>query len=296
MASAEGSSVPDPHTMAPRRPLQGPTEQLITDNLPLVGYLVAEVAGRLPSHVVLDDLRSAGFTALVQAARSYDEQRGVPFPKFASARIRGALIDELRSHDWASRSVRAKARQRDAIEDELAVLLGRRPTPDEVASRMGVTVGDVQSIDDDVHRAVVLSIQGFASDEAVDDLTVRHEASPEAELLTRERVAYLVDAVEVLPERLRQVITGLYFEERSITELAAQLEVTESRISQMRTEALGLLRDAVNSALDPDRVAPEERPGGTVARRRSAYFAAVAAQSTFQARLSRPSRRISGVA
>lgn len=271
-------------------------EGLVTANLPLVGYLVSEVGSWVPSHVSFADLRSAGYTALVLAARSYDETRGVPFPRYASVRIRGALIDELRSHDWASRSVRARARRRDLVEDELAVLLGRRPTKEEVAERMGVAVDALHAIGDDVHRSVVLSMQGFENEDVVDGMVRNHEASAEEQILHRERAAYLVDAVAELPERLRVVITALYFEERTIAEIAAELEVTESRISQMRTEAIGLLREAMNSALDPDMVSTPENPEGRVARKRAAYTAAVAQRSSFAHRVSRSATPVRGIA
>jgi len=263
-------------------------ESLITANLPLVGYLVAEMSASLPTHVSFAEMRSAGHVALVLAARSYDESRGVPFARYASVRIRGAMIDELRSNDWATRSVRARARRRDAIEDELATLLGRRPAPEEVAERMGVGVDAVHSINDDVHRSVVLSIQGFESDDSIDAMVRSHNVSAEDMLLQRERTAYLVDGVAELPERLQIVITALYFEERTIAEVAAELGVTESRISQMRTEAIGLLRDAMNSALDPQLVETPERPEGRIARRRAAYAAAVAQRSNFASRVAPP--------
>jgi RNA polymerase sigma factor for flagellar operon FliA len=272
------------------------SEALITANLPLVGYLVAEIGAWLPAHVSFAELRSAGHVALVQAARSYDETRGVPFARYASVRIRGALIDELRSHDWATRSVRARARRRDSVEDELAMELGRRPTPEEVAERMGVAVDALHAIGDDVHRSVVLSIQGFESDETVDGMVRNHEVSAEEQLVQRERTAYLVDGVAELPERLRLVITALYFEERTIAEIAAELGVTESRISQMRTEALGLLREAMNSALDPELVTTSDNPEGRVARKRAAYAAAVAQRSSFAHRVSRPTPAVRGIA
>lgn len=269
-------------------------EDLVAAHLPLVGYLVNEMIVRLPSHVSRDDLTSAGLMALAQAARSFDESRGVPFNRFASTRIRGALIDELRSYDWASRSVRARARQRDRAEEDLAIQLGRTPTPAEVAAYLGVAESELQAVDGDVARAVVLSLHGFADLDAVDQHVSSHVSGPEDVLLHRERVGYLQDAVTALPERLRAVVQGYFFEERPMAEIAAELGVTESRISQMRAEAMVLLRDGINAQLDPDMVPPPER-AGVAARRREAYFAAVAAQGTFRARISaRPA--VEGVA
>ncbi|MGN6598369.1 MAG: sigma-70 family RNA polymerase sigma factor [Actinomycetes bacterium] len=261
-------------------------ETLVRENLPLVGYLVSEMLGRVPAHVSRDDLTSAGLLALVQAVRSFDPTRGVPFGRFASTRIRGALIDELRSVDWASRSVRAKARKRDNAVEELATVLGRVPTSAEVAEFLGVSVAEVDAVEEDVQRAVVLSIQGFADPNAAEELFPTGDVSPDEHLLAREQVAYLHDAVAVLPERLRAVVQGYFFEERPMADIAAELGVTESRVSQMRGEALVLLKEAMNSQLDPEQVTPLARPDGCVARRREAYFAAVASHSDFRSRLS----------
>src|SRR5450432_4659749 len=131
-----------------------PDEDLVRDHLPLVGYLVAEAASRLPGHVSRDDLTSAGLMALAQSARSFDSSRGVPFARYASMRIRGGIIDELRSHDWASRSVRIKARQRGAAEEALGAALGRHPTPHELANYLGVSLVELASGEGDVHRSV----------------------------------------------------------------------------------------------------------------------------------------------
>ncbi|ABK53804.1 RNA polymerase, sigma 28 subunit, SigD/FliA/WhiG [Acidothermus cellulolyticus 11B] len=261
-------------------------DQLVKDHLPLVGYLVAETASKLPGHVNRDDLTSAGMMALAQAARTYDPSRGVPFARFATVRIRGAIIDELRSHDWASRSVRVKARQRAAAEEELAAVLGRLPTQAELAEHLGVSVDELASTEGDVHRAVVLSLQGFADAGTLEGMLPHQDPGPEDVLLNRERVNYLLDAVAALPPRLRTVVEGYFFQERPMAELAEELGVTESRISQMRAEALSLLRDGMTAMLAPEQLPEEPRPDGCVARRKAAYYAAIAASSDFRTRIS----------
>jgi RNA polymerase sigma factor for flagellar operon FliA len=222
--------------------------------------------------------------ALVQAARSYDDARGVPFTRYAATRIRGAIIDELRGIDWASRSVRRKARELDETRSRLATQLGRVPSDAEVATASGMTLEEINANGDDVSRASVMSLQGFG-DTPIDDVLPTRAPSPEDRVEQNERVGYLVDAVAELPERLRVVVQGYFFGERPMAEIAAELGVTESRVSQMRAEALVLLKDAMNSALDPELVAPHERPDGCAARRRDAYFAAVASRRTAMARL-----------
>jgi RNA polymerase sigma factor FliA len=110
-------------------------------------------------------------------------------------------------------------------------------------------------------------------------------------LVKRERLSYLVDAISALPARLRTVVTGYFFEERPMQEIAGELGVTESRVSQLRSEALVLLRDGLNAHLDPDVLSPEARPDGRVARRRAAYYAAIGAASDYRARLDAEARR-----
>jgi RNA polymerase sigma factor FliA len=258
-------------------------EDTVRKHMPLVGHLVREMLSRVPTHVRREDLLSAGYAALVAAARSFDEERGVPFPRFAAARIRGALLDELRGLDWASRSVRQKARRTDGARQSLTAELGRTPTAAEVADRLGCRVEDIESADDDVHRAVLFSLQGFPTVTA-DDLVTEPGAGPEELLLRRERLGYLRHAVEVLPERLRAVIVGYFFEERPMADIAAELGVTDSRVSQLRSEALGLLRDGLNTHLDPGLAAQPVRDG-CVARRRAAYYERIQERGTLRSRL-----------
>jgi RNA polymerase sigma factor for flagellar operon FliA len=115
--------------------------------------------------------------------------------------------------------------------------------------------------------------------------------TPELELLERERNAYLVDAIRSLPERLQIVVRGYFFQDRSMQDIGAQLGVSESRVSQLRAEALDLLKDGINSQLDPSAVAGQANPTGRVARRKAAYFAAIAASSTPTERLGSQPRR-----
>ena len=261
-------------------------ESLVREHLPLVGYLVSELIGRLPAHVSRDELTSAGFAALAQAARSFDPARGIPFGRFAATRVRGGLIDELRSADWASRSVRSRARRRDGAEEQLTALLGRTPTPVEVAEFLGVATGELESVQEDVQRAVVLSLQGFGEASSVEERVTVREPAPEEVLLHRERIGYLLDAVAELPDRLRVVVNRYFLEERLMAEIAEELGVTESRISQMRGEALELLRDGMNASLEPTLVTAAARPSGCAARRREAYSRRRRAQ-----RLQDPARR-----
>jgi RNA polymerase sigma factor for flagellar operon FliA len=255
---------------------QAAEERLVLEHLALVGYHVSEVLHRVPPSVSRDDLASAGSFALVLAARAYDAESGVPFARYAALRIKGAILDELRAIDWASRGARRRAREYASAGERLRSALGRQPTREELATAMGTDVAGVEEARLDAERRV---LRLDAPGSVLADFLPDPAATPEDQTLANERVHWLRAAVETLPERLRLVVAGLYLEDRSIADLAAELEVTESRISQLRTEALGLLRDGMNASLDPDLVPVAERPGGVAERRRRAYFAAVAARA-----------------
>ncbi|MCW2848626.1 MAG: FliA/WhiG family polymerase sigma factor [Marmoricola sp.] len=252
-------------------------DELISQHLPLVAHVVRETMGRVPGHVNRDDLTSAGMMALVQAERGYDPSRGVPFASYATTRIRGAVLDELRSVDWASRSVRRRARDLDQTRNQLATSLGRIPTHAEVASTLGLSADEVARNEDDIARAHVLSIQG-SEDSDLEHLMPTAGPTPEQVVENRERLTYLVEAVAELPDRLRTVVEQYFLAERPMAEIAAELGVTESRVSQIRAEALVLLRGALDRALEPESVVATAKSTGCVARRRESYYSAVAAR------------------
>lgn len=260
-------------------------EELCRQHLPLVHFEVRAISSRLPGHVYTDDLVSAGMAALAMAARSFDASLGVPFGRYAVRRIRGALLDELRSADWATRSLRAKVRKRDAVHDQLAAELGRRPSDAETAAALGVTTGELERLDADLHSSVVLRLNVISDSVGADAILPATTQTPEAQIVARERTAYLRDAIAVLPERLQVVIQGCFFDDRPMRELAEELGVTESRISQMRAEALKMLRDGMNSQLDPEMLDTSAQGGGAVARRKAAYYAQIASRSSYNDRL-----------
>ena len=273
-------------------------EHLVRENLALVDYAVSQLAGRLPRHVPRDELVSAAMAGLAQAARSFDPARDTRFDAYASARIRGALLDELRSRDWASRSVRSRARKMLAAHDELTNALGRTPTTEEVAEKLGVAKGAVEALTGDVHRSVVLNYDSVIADSAADTLLPSDNESPDVVLLERERRSYLIDAVAALPDRLRHVVVGYFFEERPMQDLADELGVSPSRISQMRAEAVAMLKDGITASLDPESRTSEPAESTRVARRKAAYAAAVASGSDFRTRLTASSaaaRRLAAI-
>lgn len=264
-------------------PVDPTPDELIRANLPLVRHLVNELVQRIPSHVNRDDLVSAGMVALVTSARSFDASRGVPFARFAAIRIRGALTDELRTMDWASRAVRSRAREAESVRIALANRLGRSADRREVAAEMGVRVDELDAIDADVHRAALLSLQSLTPDETADRLPSATDG-PERLLMRREQLGVLRDAIAELPERLRTVVEEYFFGQRKMADIADDLGVTESRVSQMRSEALALLRAGMRAASDDEQApAPKLSRGQSAAR--AAYCAAVAGRSTLAERL-----------
>jgi RNA polymerase sigma factor FliA len=258
-------------------------DELITEHLPLVGHLVRELMHRLPAHVNRDDLVSAGTVALVMSARGFDPSRGVPFARFAAIRIRGALTDELRTMDWASRAVRSRAREVESVRSMLAARLARSPQRYEVAQAMGVSLEELDALDADVHRASVLSLQSLTPDDTAELLPTSNDG-PENLLVRREQLGMLRDAIAELPDRLRTVVEQYFFAQRKMADIAEQLGVTESRVSQLRSEALTMLRAGMRTGADDEAEAPAAGSRGQTAAR-EAYCAAVAARSTLAERL-----------
>lgn len=260
-------------------------EELVTSHLPLVGHLARETAMRLPRHLGTDDLSGAGSLALVQAAHSFDPTLGVPFARFASTRIRGAMIDQMRSRDWATRSVRSRARAIAAAGDQLAAALHRQPTDAELAAASGLSQAEVREVRQGTDRAVLLSLDPLATGDDGLGATLEDAAPrPEDALVAAERMGYLRDAIAELPERLRHVVSSYYLQQRPLTEIAAELGVTQSRASQLRAEGLQLLREALSTLLGDGAPAPAgsipSSPEGVRNRRRDAYVDAVSRRST----------------
>lgn len=263
-------------------------EELVTGHLPLVGHLARETAARLPRHLDTDDLVGAGALALVQAANSFDSSLGVPFARFAATRIRGAMIDQMRQRDWATRSIRSRARALAAVTEQLTNAFHRTPTDAELAAASGLSESEVRTVREGADRAAVLSLDPLTvDDEGLAASLEDSGARPDEALVAAERMGYLRDAIAELPERARFVVTGYYLEHRPLTEIAEELAVTQSRASQLRAEGLDLLRQALSHLLDEkSRVGQgePEQPDGVRARRREAYVAAVSKRSTVRER------------
>jgi RNA polymerase sigma factor for flagellar operon FliA len=270
------------------RPAQDELAQRIEAHLPLVRHIVFQVAVHFPRHVDREDLARAGALGLVEAARRYDEERGVPFDRFAAQRIRGAILDAVRAADWAPRSVRNLARRLEQVEQQLATELGRVPSLREMAAALGMTAEELSQLQSRMFRSVVLALEHEVTEEVDEELTLvdvlrdRNTLEPLEELESRELRAYLRDAVHLLPERHRLVIVGYFLDNRSSQELARFLGVTESRVSQLRSEALLMLREGIEAQYE------QAEPGesrGRVARRKARYATAIRDASAWKSRI-----------
>lgn len=263
---------------------------LIEDNLELVNHIVFQVAVHFPRHVDRDDLARAGALGLVEAAQRFDEAKGVPFQRFAAQRIRGSIIDAVRAADWAPRSVRSLARRLDATEQRLASKLGRLPNMSEMALELDMSTDELQNLRDRLFRSVVLAFDHMVSEGSDEELTLveviedRSSVEPSAELEERELHTFLRDAVALLPERQRLVVVGYFLQEKSSQELARFLGVTESRVSQMRTEALETLKRGIEAQYST--VENTEEPVGRQMKRRARYAEAIGTHSGFAERCS----------
>jgi len=280
-------------------PLTDEARRLVEAHLPLVRHVLSGVAAHYPRHADREELAQAATLGLVEAAARFDATRGVPFDRWAALRIRGAIVDAVRALDFAPRTLRSAARDAELARTELEATLGRTPSLEETAAHMGVPASELAHLQGRVHRSLVLSLDAPCGEEDGDPLTLASGLVDESALqpldvlVQRERATYVRDALACLPERLKEVVVGYFLDGESSADLAARLGVTESRVSQMRTEALKLMRAGIGAQyaeMPPAAVSDT----GRAAYRQAAYAAELAARSSYTTRLSRvPAARTS---
>jgi len=228
-------------------------ERLILHYAPLVKFVAGRLAAGLPNNVEHADLTSFGMFGLIDALDKFDLERQVKFETYAIPRIKGAIIDELRSLDWVPRSVRFKARELDKAYQTLEAKHGKAPSDPQVAEHLGITVGELHEVVSQISFVSVLAL-----DEAVagtdkgeqrtllDTLADAGNADPTAELEGQEMRSLLSHAIGDLTEREKVVVTLYYFEGLTLSEIGDILGVTESRICQIHTKAVGNLRKTLD--------------------------------------------------
>ena len=219
-------------------------DRLIEKHLVLVRYAAGWMAGRLPSHLRLDDLYSAGTLGFLDAIEDYDPERGVEFATYAAPRIRGAIFDELRRLDCVPRRIRRRIRDAQRAIDALTRRLDREPTDEEIAAELDIGIEDYQRLLSEGVTLFSLDTPPTdgSGDSPLDTLADRAQPCPLDALETKELGAMLGHLIDGLPVRERQVLALYYHEELSMHEVGKVLGITESRVSQIHSSAILRLR------------------------------------------------------
>jgi RNA polymerase sigma factor for flagellar operon FliA len=219
----------------------------------MIGYVVGRIAARLPSHIDAADLHSVGVIGLLDAANKFDPERGNKFATYAEHRVKGAILDELRSMDWVSRGVREKSRKLERAYKEVEQTLGRAANGAEVANFLDIAADEFNDLQKRASAVTVYSLDAPASQtdgemaELV-DIVGDHKAESQFAALSRGRTAgRIAAAIGTLPERERMVVTLYYYEDLNMKEIGSILGVSESRVCQVHTKATANLRAALTS-------------------------------------------------
>ena len=225
---------------------KGVRDRLILTYAPLVKYVAGRLGSGLPAHVDEGDLVSYGLLGLIGAIERFDPDRDIKFETYAISRIKGSIIDELRSLDWVPRSVRSRAREIERAIGELEARLGRAPTDEEIAGKIGITEEELQDSLSDISRSSIAAldelwtITGDTGDQVslLDTIEDTEGPEPQTALARTEMREALGEAIARLPEREKLVVTLYYYEELTLREIGEVLGVTESRVSQLHTKAI----------------------------------------------------------
>ncbi|MFQ5717247.1 MAG: FliA/WhiG family RNA polymerase sigma factor [Nitrospinales bacterium] len=232
------------------------SEQVITEYAPMIKYVANRIALRLPPHIEVDDLISVGVLGLIDAIKKFDPNRGAKFKTYAEFRVRGAILDELRAMDWVPRSVRQKAASLEGVCHQLRAKLGRMPTDEEVAEKMGLSLDEFFETLNQTQSMPILSLEdlGFSKDERdqknlLDCLAGKSDADPQTQLRLNELKRVIAKAIDSLPEKERLMISLYYYEELTMREIGEVLGITESRVSQIHSKAVFKLRAKLKTAI-----------------------------------------------
>ncbi|WP_225763846.1 RNA polymerase sigma factor FliA [Stenotrophomonas sp. Marseille-Q4652] len=216
--------------------------ECITQHGDLVRRIAHHLAARLPASVEIDDLVQAGMMGLIEASRSYDADQGASFETYASIRIRGSMIDEIRRGDWVPRSVHRRARDAAATIRRLEQETGRAASATEVAAAMDMPLSEYQRLMEDAARGQVLSLESRVEDHGELDTIARGGPNPQQLLERSQFGSALSEAISHLPEREQLVLSLYYEQELNLKEIGAVLGVSESRVCQIHGQAVLRLR------------------------------------------------------
>jgi RNA polymerase sigma factor for flagellar operon FliA len=226
----------------------GAEEALVREYLPLVRNVAGRMAMSLPAHISVDDLLSAGLVGLLQALRTFQAERGASFETFARFRVRGAVLDELRRMDWVPRTVHDKARKIQNALGELEQRLGAQPTEEEAAEALGISLGEYQSWLDEVRPVTFVCLDAASQGASLEHATP-HDSIPDDSQENPFDTTSRHELTELIAERLRhlppvqqKVLALYYFEDMRLREIAEVFGVTESRVSQIHSQAILSIR------------------------------------------------------
>lgn len=224
-------------------------DKAIAEYAPIVNKLAKRIITRLPSHVELDDLKSAGFLGLIDAIDKFSDEKGTPFTVYAEIRIRGAIMDELRAQDWVPRSVRDRHQRLAEAREELSRKLGQAPSDEELATHLGLRIEELHRMQKRAEIKSLLFIEDLKqrrddSDQRdpLEMIADKDQIGPEALVERLDEEALLNQALNTLRERHQTVLRLYYYEDMKLKEIGQHLNITESRVSQILTESLERLK------------------------------------------------------
>jgi RNA polymerase sigma factor for flagellar operon FliA len=221
-------------------------EHMIRQYVPLVRRLAHHMIAKLPANVELDDLIQVGMIGLSEALTRYEAAQGVQFETFATQRIRGAMIDELREGDWMSRGSRKSQKDIERAVQRVEQRLGRSAKESEIAAELGMALDEYQELLNKVRGTQLVYLEDMGGDEDAEGFLDRHTGDTEADpltLLRNERLrSALVEAIKSLPEREQYIMSMYYEKDLNLKEIAAVLGVTESRVCQLHSQSVARLR------------------------------------------------------
>ena len=220
-------------------------DEVIQQHLSLVKRIAYHMMARLPASVEVDDLIQVGLIGLMDAIERFDGTQGAQFESYATQRIRGSMLDDLREADWLPRHIRQKSRQIESAIHRLTQRLGRQPNEQEISSEMGLSLDDYQGMLGNVKGSQLLYYEDFTDEESSDFLEryLVDDASDPLSLLEDEGFRKgLIEAIEDLPERERNLMGMYYEQDMNLKEIGAVMGVSESRVCQLHSQAVGRLR------------------------------------------------------
>lgn len=225
-------------------------DALIVHHMRIVKYIAGRMAIHVPSSVEMNDLVSWGVLGLLDAVDRFDHRHNIKFATYATMRIRGAIIDQIRALDWAPRSLRSMARKVGEARNKLRQMKGVEPSLEEIGAELGTKAEDVEDTIAQVHTAQVLSLDDYLPNEEEEtrksEVTSNAAArSPEDVAEKRERLELLAEAILQLPDQQQKVLNLYYYEDLTLKEIGAVLDVSESRVCQIHGAAMKRLRKAL---------------------------------------------------